>query len=104
MKKKLELLKRKSFPGYSSDIDYFIASLFPVLHKLLWHDLFKAIIQQKNFAVAMISMFCRHMNNDELVQRSAELLTLSMHDGQRVDEAVINDFISKQVSPLKALN
>ena len=42
------------------------------------------------------------MNNDELVQRSAELLTLSMHDGQRVEEAVIEDFISKQVSILLA--
>lgn len=48
----------------------------------------------------MISAFCRHMTNDELIQRAVQLMIMIMHDQQKVEGDVLNDFIQKQAGKL----
>ena len=46
----------------------------------------------------MIGVMCRHMTNDDLIQRAGQLITMIMHDKIKLEEEVIEDFIQKQVS------
>ena len=60
--------------------------------------LYFRFLQHKSFPVDMISVMCRNMTNDELIQKATQLLTMIMHNKTILEEAVVEDFIQKRVN------